>query len=134
MTTCITGRSAGQHFMSFDLCSIFHFPFSISNMAFFPILLSNILASFVQPQPILLTGIFRGKLLSYLLTGVTATSDNGHTAHFHDCSKASQSVFFPDDNAASNGEQSNVHFIVKVPVSGSEVDGVSCRGASVVST
>jgi hypothetical protein len=24
-------------------------------------------------------------VLSYLLTGVTATGDDGHTAHFHDC-------------------------------------------------
>lgn len=24
-------------------------------------------------------------MLSYLLTGVAATGDDGHTAHFHDC-------------------------------------------------
>jgi hypothetical protein len=25
------------------------------------------------------------RIVSYLLTGITATGDDGHTAHFHDC-------------------------------------------------
>ena len=77
--------------------------------------------------------------MSYLLTGVTATGDDGHTAHFHDCSKtipvsiSGRRGVQKQKAVKDEGEQSNVHFIVKVPVSGSKVDGVvvvvlrSCR-------
>lgn len=60
--------------------------------------------------------------MSYLLTGVTATGDDGHTAHFHDCRDILVSIIVVKGIV----EVEYVHFIVKVPVGG-EVWRVGCR-------
>lgn len=60
--------------------------------------------------------------MSYLLTGVTATGDDGHTAHFHDCRDTLVSTIIARGSLKANGGIEYVHFIVKVPVSG-EVGG-----------
>lgn len=60
--------------------------------------------------------------MSYLLTGVTATGDDGHTAHFHDCRDVLISIKVVEGIV----KVEYVHFIVKVPVGG-EVWRVVCR-------
>lgn len=79
-------------------------------------------------------------MLSYLLTGVTATGDDGHTAHFHDCNKTipvsisgSKKGDLYKKVQIMQSSNSNAHFIVKVPVSG-KVDGVVVVVLSVEST
>lgn len=61
----------------------------------------------------------RGKaILSYLLAGVTATGDDGDTAHFHDY----RDILVSTESRKAEAEESSgieyAHFIVKVPVSG----------------
>lgn len=49
---------------------------------------------------------------SYLLTGVAATGNDGHTANFHDC----RNIFVSMESVKDVVEIEYVHFIVKVPV------------------
>jgi hypothetical protein len=50
--------------------------------------------------------------LSYLLTGVAATGNDGHTANFHDC----RNILVSIESVKQFVEIEYVHFIVKVPV------------------
>jgi hypothetical protein len=50
--------------------------------------------------------------LSYLLTGVAATGNDGHTANFHDC----RNILVSMESVKHVVKIEYVHFIVKVPV------------------
>lgn len=61
---------------------------------------------------------------SYLLTGVAATGNDGHTANFHDC----RNIFISTESNTVVGNSEYVHFILKVPVA-ARFWRVVCRDA-----